>query len=520
MLLQLKKYTVVIPGGISPHYLQKRRMLKKREKLFSRGSTGLVLGPLLFAAILLLPPADGMNSEAQAVLAGTCWVAVWWITEAVPIPVSSLLPIILFPLTGALNLSVTTAAYGNPIVFLFLGGFIIALAMEKWNLHRRIAINIVCAIGTNKKQIVLGFMTATAFLSMWISNSATSMMMLPIGIAIVKQLASGPADEKLTGSFSRSLMLAIAYSASIGGLATLVGTPTNAVLVAVVNQIYQVEISFAQWIVFAFPLVLILLAVCWVYLVFVAFPLENSGSSKGAEELARQKSALGGISREEKSVLAVFTLTAFLWISRSFLLDRLLPGLDDSIIAILGAVLLFVIPAKNKKGYILDWEASRNIPWGLLLLFGGGLAIASGFKTSGLAEWIGGLMTQIRGVELIIILIIVVTVINFLTEITSNVATATMMLPILASIAGAIGIHPFGPMVAACLAASCAFMLPVATPPNAVVFGSGYLRMIDMVKTGFWLNIFSIIIITLYVYYLLPVFWHIDLFNTPGFMLE
>lgn len=494
-------------------------MVKASKNLLNKSTIGLILGPLLFTIILLVPSPEGMNPAAQAVLAGTCWVAIWWITEAVPIPVTSLLPIILFPLTGALELSTTTAAYGNPIVFLFLGGFIIALAMEKWNLHRRIAINIIHFIGTNKKRIVLGFMIATAFLSMWISNSATSMMMLPIGVAITIQLTSESDDRKFTGNFSRSLMLAIAYSASIGGLATLVGTPTNAVLVAIVNQLYQVEISFAQWMLFAFPLVLILLGACWFYLVYIAFPLNNSGTNKGHEELLRQKKALGLISWEEKSVLIVFSFTAFLWITRSFLLDQILPGLDDSIIAILGAVLLFLIPAK-KEGFILDWESSRKLPWGLLLLFGGGLAIASGFKASGLAEWIGVLMNQIQGVDLIIILVILVTLMNFLTEITSNVATATMMLPILASIATAIGIHPFGPMVAACLAASCAFMLPVATPPNAVVFGSGYLKMIDMVKTGFWLNLFSIILITLYVYYLLPILWNIDLFEIPAFMLN
>lgn len=495
-------------------------MFKTKENLFKKNTIGLILGPLLFITILFFPPPEGLNPAAQAVLAGTVWIAIWWITEAVPIPVTSLLPIILFPLTGALELSTTTAAYGNPIVFLFLGGFIIALAMEKWNLHRRIAISIIHSIGTNKKRIVLGFMVSTAFLSMWISNSATSMMMLPIGIAIIIQLTSESEDQKFTGNFSRSLMLAIAYSASIGGLATLVGTPTNAVLVAIVNQLYQIEISFAQWMFFAFPLVLFLLGVCWFYLVYIAYPLKNTGNNKGHEELARQMKALGNVSWEEKSVLAVFSLTAFLWISRSFLLDQVLPGLDDSIIAIFGAVLLFLIPAKNKKGFILDWEASRKLPWGLLLLFGGGLAIASGFKVTGLAEWIGILMNQIQGVELIIILAILATLLNFLTEITSNVATATMMLPILASIATAIGIHPFGPMVAACLAASCAFMLPVATPPNAVVFGSGYLKMVDMVKTGFWLNIFSIILITLYVYYLLPIFWDINLFELPDFLLK
>jgi sodium-dependent dicarboxylate transporter 2/3/5 len=463
-----------------------------------------------------------MSPEAQAVLAGTCWVAIWWITEAAPIPVTSLLPIILFPLTGALPLMSTTEAYGNPIVFLYLGGFVIALAMEKWNLHKRIALNIVHAIGTNQKRIVLGFMIATAFLSMWISNSATAMMMLPIGVAIIMQISSiSEADNpQFTGNFGIALMLSIAYSASIGGMATLVGTPTNAVLVAIINQLYNIKISFAIWMLFAFPLVVFLLILCWYYLVRVAFPLQEINNKVGQEEIERQADSLPQFSWEEKCVMAVFSLTAFLWITRSFLLDNILSGLDDSIIAIFGAVILFLIPAKNEKGFILEWEASRKLPWGLLLLFGGGLAIASGFKSSGLATWIGIQMNLIQGMDLFIILVILVALVNFLTEITSNVATATMMLPILASIATAIGIHPFGPMVAACLAASCAFMLPVATPPNAVVFGSGYIKMRDMVKAGFWLNFISIIIITLYVYYLMPLIWDIDLFSIPDFVRE
>lgn len=490
---------------------------------FSKSKIGLFLGPLLFLFIILLPPAEDMNLEARAVLAVTIWVAVWWITEAVPIPVTSLLPIILFPVTNALDLQTTTEAYGNPIVFLFLGGFIIALAMEKWNLHRRIAINIVKTIGTNKKNIVMGFMVATAFLSMWISNSATAMMMLPIGVAIILQLSAVKEEEEtfFSGNFGKALMLAIAYSASIGGLATLVGTPTNAVLAAIVKQLYNIDITFAQWMYMAFPLVIILLFVCWYYLVNLAFPLKNTKNSSGKEELERQVKSLGRISWEEKCVLAVFILTAFLWITRSFILDQIFTGLDDSMIAIFGAVLLFIIPASKEKGnFILGWEISRELPWGILLLFGGGLAIASGFKISGLAEWIGIQMSMIKGVELIIILVFLVTVINFLTEITSNVATATMMLPILASLAVAIEVHPFGPMVAAGMAASCAFMLPVATPPNAVVFGSGYIKMIDMVKAGFWLNIISIVVITLYVYYLLPVLWNIDLETLPDFIVR
>ncbi|MDQ3392804.1 MAG: SLC13 family permease [Bacteroidota bacterium] len=495
-------------------------MFQSKKDFFSKKSIGLLFGPLLFLTIILLPPPEGMSIEARNVLACTVWVAIWWITEAAPIPVTSLLPIVVFPLTGALSLKSTTEAYGNPIVFLYLGGFVIAIAMEKWNLHKRIALNIVKAIGVNQKKIVLGFMVATAFLSMWISNSATAMMMLPIGVAIIMQISLAPEKEgaQFKNNFGVALMLSIAYSASIGGLATLVGTPTNAVLAAIVKQLYNFEISFAIWAVFAFPLVIFLLIVCWYYLVYIAFPLQDQDNQFGQEEISRQAEALPKISWEEKWVMAVFSFTAFLWVTRSFLLDQILLGLDDSIIAITGAITLFLIPTKSGTGFILTWEASRSLPWGLLLLFGGGLAIASAFKDSGLATWIGAQMNLIQGMELFLLLLILVTAINFLTEITSNVATATMMLPILASIATAICIHPFGPMVAACMAASCAFMLPVATPPNAVVFGSGYIKMGDMVKAGFWLNIISIAAITFYVYYILPLVWGIDLFSLPDFI--
>lgn len=495
-------------------------MIKISISALSKKSIGLFLGPLIFIILIFLPPPNGMNPEARAVMSVTIWIAIWWITEAVPIPVTSLLPIILFPISNALDLQTTTEAYGNPIVFLFLGGFMVALAMEKWNLHKRIAINIVKAIGTNKKRIVLGFMVATAFLSMWISNSATAMMMLPIGVAIILQLSTVSEEDEgfLKGNFGKALLLSIAYSASIGGLATLIGTPTNAILAAIVKQLYDVEISFEQWMLMALPIVILLLLLCWYYLVSLAFPLQNTKNTKGQEELERQAISLGNMSWEEKWVLSVFIFIAFLWITRSFLLDKIFTGLDDSMIAIFGAVLLFVIPDSSGKGFLLGWEISRELPWGLLLLFGGGLAIASGFKDSGLAEWIGIQLNMVEGVELIIILAVLVFVINFLTEITSNVATATMMLPILASLATAIEVHPFGPMVAAGMAASCAFMLPVATPPNAIVFGSGYIKIIDMVKAGIGLNFISIVLISMYVYYVLPVVWDIDLHKLPDFI--
>lgn len=461
-----------------------------------------------------------MSEAAQAVLACTLWVATWWISEPIPIPVTSLLPIIIFPLTGALDIGATTEAYGNPIIFLFLGGFIIALAMERWNLHKRIALSIILFVGTDKRMIVLGFMVATAFLSMWISNTATAMMMLPIGIAIITQLSdfSGVGTLERSDKFGMALMLGIAYSASIGGMATLIGTPANAILAAIVKRIYQVEITFSQWMLLGLPLVIILLLICWFYMVSIAFPLKQKGSTLGKAEIQKQLQQLGKVSAEEKAVGIVFLCTALAWITRTFLLKPFLPALDDTMIAMAGVVLLFVIPAHSteyKQG-LLSWDVAHKLPWGILLLFGGGLAIAAGFQDSGLTTFIGTKMTLLEGASLFIILLAIVALINFFTEVTSNTATATMMLPILASLSTAISVHPFGPMVAACIASSCAFMLPVATPPNAVVFGSGYVHMKDMIKTGFWLNILAIIIVTLYIYFMLPLLWNINLFTLPN----
>ncbi len=484
-----------------------------------------LLGPLAFLAILATGPYSGMSVQAHAVLASTVWVALWWITEAIPIPVTSLLPLVLLPLTGGLNLEATGAAFGNKIIFLYLGGFLIAIAIEKWNLHRRIALNIIASVGTSMSSMVLGFMLATAFLSMWISNTATSVMMLPIGIALIKQLGAFRAQDELPANdhaalaeanFSKVLMLGIAYAASIGGIATLIGTPPNLVLAGVVTRFYNVEISFTQWMVFAFPMVALLLLFAWVYLVKVAYPLKAYTFPGGKHEIANQVKALGKISYEEKAVLAVFVFTAFAWMTRSFLLVDFFPHLDDSIIAMIGGILLFVLPSKNKNyPNILDWEAAKAIPWGIILLFGGGLAIAEGFSQSGLAAWIAEKVTLFEGVSLVLLLLLIITLVNFLTEITSNTATTAMILPILAPIALTMNVHPYGFLFGAAIAASCAFMLPVATPPNAVVFGSGYLQMKDMVKTGFVLNIVSILVILFFVYYVLPLIWNIDLHTFP-----
>ncbi|MBK8555440.1 MAG: DASS family sodium-coupled anion symporter [Lewinellaceae bacterium] len=480
---------------------------------------GLALGPLLFLTILFFYHPEGLEKEANAVLACTAWIAVWWITEAIPIAVTSLLPLVLFPLTGALGLDETAVSFGHKYIFLYIGGFILAIAIERWNLHKRLALNIIHLIGTNVNSIVLGFMVATAFLSMWISNTASAVMMLPIGMAIIKQLKDNPDTiEDENRVFGKVLMLGIAYSASIGGIATLIGTPPNLVLAGIVRELYGIDISFSKWLMFGLPISTLLLLVCWKYLTRYFQFFKQQSFPGGRKEIKKQLDKLGATGFEEKTVLAVFAVTAFCWISRSFLLEKFIPGIDDTIIAVIAGVALFILPAsKGSNRAIVTWDEAVQLPWGILLLFGGGLAIAQGFKTTGLAEWLGGQLVLLNSVPLILLLLVLIAAVNFLTEITSNLATTAMILPILASLAFTVNVHPYMLMVGATVAASCAFMLPVATPPNAVVFGSGYLKIPDMVKAGLFMNLFSIALLTLIVFFLLPYLWE---FNPDMFPRE
>ncbi|MBD8014818.1 MULTISPECIES: SLC13 family permease [Planococcus] len=502
---------------------------KKKRSYNTPQLIGLFLGPLLFVLTLIFVNPEGLPPEAKAILASTIWIATWWITEAIPIPATSLLPIILFPMTGGLDVSSTTSAYGNDTIFLFMGGFMIALTMEKWNLHKRIALTIISIIGTNTERIVLGFMVATGFLSMWISNTATAMMMVPIGLAIIYQVSDALKDDpsidtsKENFGFGKALMLGIAYSASLGGIATLIGTPPNTLLAGAVNEIYGIEITFAQWMLFGVPLAWIFILVAWVYLVKFAYPQKLKHLPGGSEVIRQQKTDLGAASYEEKAVFAVFIAVALAWISRSFILDAFAPDLEvtDAMVGLIAAMILFIVPSKNRKGdHLLDWATAVKLPWGILLLFGGGLAIAAGFTNSGLSEWIGSQLIGLQGVNVLIIVLVVAALVLFLTEITSNTATASMMFPIMASLAVALSIHPYALMVTAAVAASCAFMLPVATPPNAVVFGSGYLRIADMAKAGLALNIFGIFFVGLAVFYFLPLVWGLDLLSIPAEFLE
>ncbi len=502
----------IIPaGGSSP--VKGEDEEKEPQEYGPRQRIGLFLGPLLFVLALLMPTPEGMSPDAQRILAGTAWMAAWWITEAIPIPVTSLLPIVLFPITGAMSVGQVTAPYANPNVFLFLGGFMIAVCMEKWNLHRRIALLIINFVGTSPNRLILGFMAATGFLSMWISNTATTMMMLPIGLAVILQVATLIKERNIEGidirkghfNFGTCLMLCIGYSASIGGVATLIGTPPNIIFAGAAEELFGVTIGFAHWMVYGLPISVVFMLVAWFYMTRFAYP-SGLDEIPGSREVIRgQLKELGATTKEEKLIAAVFIFVALAWISRAFVLDAIFPMINDALIAILGAVITFVIPVNLARGKFLnDWETATKVPWGILILFGGGLAIAAGFSDSGLAEWIGMQLSVLEGSSMLIIMLAVVAMVVYLTEITSNTATTSMMMPIMAAMAAAMSVHPYAMMITAATAASYAFMLPVATPPNAVIFGSGYITIPQMARAGMWLNILAVAVITLFAYFWLP----------------
>lgn len=479
-------------------------MVAKRKIL------SIILGPLAFGILELLGGPSTLSPEGYHVLTITVWIAIWWTTEAVPIYVTSLLPIILFPITGTMDIGTTTASYGDKYIFLYLGGFILAITIEKWGLHKRIALTIIRIIGSNILTILLGFMAATAFISMWISNTATTVMMLPIGMAVVSQFkkhSNGTTSD--ADNMGKALMLGIAYSASIGGIATLIGTPPNLVFAGILETTYGVKISFFQWMQFGLPISVVLLLLCWLYLTRIGFTFEQKEFPGGKKQIQNMLYELGKTSYEERLVLIVFITTAVLWMTRS-LLEKVIPALDDTIIGMAAGILLFLLPAKAGKGRLIDWNECSKIPWGILLLFGGGMALAQGFNETGLAKWIASQATLLDGISLLLLILVLVAIINFLTEITSNLATTAMVLPILAPMAFAFNLHPYSIMVSVTISASCAFMMPVATPPNAVVFASGYLRIRDMMRIGIWMNLISIVVITIFSYFLLPLIWDFD----------
>ena len=457
-------------------------------------------GPLLFLLLYTIFPDSLISGNGKLVLSMGAWMVLWWIAEPVPIPVTSLLPLVLMPILGIATMREAAQPYGDPVIFLFMGGFILALALEKYNLHQRIALTLIRMTGTSGNGIILGFMLATALISMWISNTATAIMMLPIASSVTALLARDlkmENDERFK-KFSTGLMLGIAYAASIGGIATIIGTPPNVVMVGYVKRIYNSDVNFFDWMLIGIPAMVLILASCYFIITRILFR-NQLRSVEGSAELIRNKlTELGPMSGMEKKVLMVFGITCFFWIFRQWI-NKLAGGnfLDDTSIAIGGGILMFLIPGDRKSGgFLLEWKDMKQMQWGILLLFGGGMALAEGMEKSGIVEKIGAYFHehQISGAVLIFSLTFISMA---LTELMSNVALVTIFIPVVFGIAEGAGINPVYLALPVTFAASCAFMMPISTPPNAILFASGYIRMKDMIRTGVLLNLFSLIIIHL-----------------------
>jgi len=499
-----------------------------RRKPFQLKNVALIVAPLISLLIILFADLDPENNKVTYTFAIALLMAIWWITEAIPLAVTALLPVALFPLFGVVDGKTISAMYFNHLIFLFIGGFLMAFAMERWNLHRRIALRILLLVGVSPGRILLGFMLATSFLSMWMSNTATAMMMVPIALSIILKLEESLGQVKM-GKYSIGLLLGIAYSASIGGIATLVGTPPNLSFARIISIIFpeMTEISFADWFIFAIPATVLLFIAAWLLLHLMYKP-KSSWENIQLNDFKKEYDELGKAKLEEKIVLVLFVILAFLWIFRSgFNIQSFaIPGwsqlfntpsyINDGTVAIFIALLLFIIPSKSKKGErLMNWETANKIPWNIVLLFGGGFALAQGFVDSGLSIWFGERLAGLANVDPIILTLANVSMMSLLTELTSNVATTEMILPILAGLSMTIKINPLLLMIPATLAASLAFMLPVATPPNAIIFGTNRIKIKDMVKTGILLNITGIIIATLVMYFWGTIVFDIDVTVFP-----
>ncbi|MFW5825055.1 MAG: SLC13 family permease [Marinobacter sp.] len=463
---------------------------------------GLFTGLVLLLITLLFPPPGDLPGSAWAALGLMMLMAAWWATEAIPIPATSLVPIVLIPALDLGSVKDATTPYANPIIFLFLGGFTLGLAMQRWNLHRRVALHILLKVGTSPRRQIGGFMLATAFLSMWVSNTATTIMMLPIGLSVLSMMEGS--DEDSRRRFAVALLLAIAYSASVGGIATLIGTPPNALLAGYLSD-EGINVGFAQWMVIGVPIALLMLVIIWWWLTRRDFGLGGSGDS--GQSIRDELAGLGRMSNAEVRVAIVFVLTAAAWIFRPLYSDlAALSWVSDTVIAIFAAIMLFLIRSGQRDGNaLMEWDVARDLPWGVLLLFGGGLALAGVISSSGLADAIAESMSALDMLPMLMLVGLVVAVIIFLTEVTSNTATAAAFLPLLGALAMGQDISPVLLTVPAAIAASCAFMMPVATPPNAIVFGSGHLAISDMIKAGFVLNLIGILLVTLLGYLLMGV---------------
>ncbi len=472
------------------------------KSLISGRQVGFVLGPALFIILLYTIPDTFISAGANRVLALAAWMIVWWVSEAVPIPVTAFLPLVCFPLLGIMNMKTAAAPYANPIIFLFLGGFIIAVALEKHRLHERIALNLIRVTGTSGNGIIMGFMISTAFISMWISNTATAMMMLPIALSVINLLRTKedlkphelPKDER---NFAIGLLLMVGYSATLGGLGTIIGTPPNVVFAGLLDEFYHQKLDFGKWMLIGVPLAGVLCFITYILITRVLFP-NNIKNVKGTDELIKSKlSDMGNMRKEEKLVLIIFAVTSFLWIFQqainTYLFDKDI--LNDTNIAMAGGLMMFLVPVDfGKNIYLLVWKDTTRIEWGILFLFGGGLCLADGLEHTGIIQavgkWIAGQSTFNAW---LILGLIVATVV--LSEFMSNVALVQIFVPVIFGIADNMGVNPILLAMPVTLSASIGFMFPIATPPNAIVFSCGYIRMKDMIRAGILLDIACIVVI-------------------------
>lgn len=447
--------------------------------------------------MLLAGPAGELTAEAWTTAAVAAWMAVWWVTEAAPIPATALLPLVLFPALGVLPMNAAAAPYANPVIYLFLGGFLLAAAFERSGLHRRMALGLVARAGTRPDRIIAGFMVAAGFISMWVSNTATVLMLLPLATSLIERVRGAAAPDSPEGRrFEPALLLAVAYAATIGGLGTLIGTPPNALLAGYLASTHGIRIPFVTFMLLAVPIVVVALPLAWLLLTRVLFRMGTLALPLGGDTIAVERASLGPMSRSERAVAIIATLTAAAWVTQP-LLARVVPGITDANIAIAGALLLLILPVEHGGARVITWRDAERIPWGVLVLFGGGLSLAAAIQESGLAAWIGGSVGALQDVPPLVLIAIVTTLVIFLTELTSNTATAATFLPIVGSMSEGAGLGPLMLTVPAALAATCAFMLPVGTPPNAIVFGTGRLSIPQMARAGVLLNLMLIVLITL-----------------------
>ena len=466
---------------------------------------GLFLGPILFFILLNLP-FEIVSEKGDAVIAVAVFMVVWWITEAVSISVTALLPLLLFPILGIMDIGEVGSNYGSPIIFLFFGGFVLALALEKVNLHKRIALNIIRVTGTTPNKVVLGFMIATAALSMWISNTATAVVMLPIAMSVIGLLVND-ADgfTKRDRNFALSVMLGIAFSANAGGVATVIGTPPNSVMIGLLENEFNIEISFLKWMIIGVPFSALMIWISYLVLVKWMYPNKQLKFAASKNIINDELKKLGPMSGKEKMVLAIFGVTVFLWIFRT-VINGLLPDLklNDTIISIMAAIAMFSIPYNLKKGdFIINWKDTQKLAWGILILFGGGLALAKGMSVSGIVDMVSGAIAESQ-ISVLFTAILLITLMLFMTELMSNVALIAVLAPVVAGIAIGLDLPILYLLIPVTIASSCAFMLPMATPPNAIVFASGYIKVSEMARVGVFLNVIAIVILVLMFHFVLP----------------